>query len=169
MFDVKRLYLSGEQSFELGGRTECDDHHSLGNPSPLPLGPSAQPCYNLIYLELAACRLTDLPANFSALVPNLRVLNLNYNFLESADEVAMSLMGLRRLRKLTLVGSRMTGTKPLIRMLGAMGENLELIDFRYDFPFSFSQSGLGWCLGFLLPYRSHCCWPSRRRLICTSQ
>ncbi|KLO17318.1 L domain-like protein [Schizopora paradoxa] len=123
--DAKRLYLSG-------------------NPYPLPLGPSAQPCYNLIYLELAACRLTKLPSNFSALAPNLRVLNLNYNFLESADEVALSLSGLKRLRKLTLVGSRMTGTKPLIRMLGAMGENLELIDFRMN------PCTLGWYLPLLV-------------------
>ncbi|KAH8114676.1 hypothetical protein DFH11DRAFT_1726686 [Phellopilus nigrolimitatus] len=110
--DVKRLYLSG-------------------NPSPLPLGPTAQACYNLVYLELAACRLTSLSPNFSALVPNVRALNLNYNFLET-DEIARGLAGLTRLRKLTIVGGRMTGTKALIKMLSAMGQNIEMLDFRMN-------------------------------------
>ena len=104
----------------------------LGNPSPFPLSPTAQACYNLVYLEVAACRLTSLPFNFSSLVPNLRVLNLNYNFLES-DDVARGLVGLARLRKLSVVGGRMTGTKTLIRTLNSMGTNLELLDFRYVF------------------------------------
>ena len=38
--------------------------------------------------KLAACRLTTLPANLSTLVPNLRVLNLNYNFVEDDDSAA---------------------------------------------------------------------------------
>ena len=83
------------------------------------------------------------------------MLNLNYNFLESADDVALSLSGLKRLRKLTLVGSRMTGTKPLIRMLGAMGENLELIDLRYVPPLLFPRRRFRWRLALLLPIHSH--------------
>ena len=51
-----------------------------GNPSPLPLNSSSQACYNLVYLELAACRITELPKNFSDIMPNVRALNLNYNF-----------------------------------------------------------------------------------------
>ena len=35
-----------------------------------------------MYLELAACRLTRLPAELARLAPNLRNLNLNYNFVE---------------------------------------------------------------------------------------
>lgn len=101
----------------------------LGNPSPIPLGTDAQACYNLVYLELAACRLTSLPSNFSALMPNIRALNLNYNFLET-DEIARGLAGLSRLRKLTIVGNRMTGTKALVKMLSAMGQNIEMLDFR---------------------------------------
>lgn len=60
------------------------------------------------------------------------MLNLNYNFLET-DAVARALAGLKRLRKLTIVGSRMAGTKNLIRMLDAMGGNIEMLDFRYAF------------------------------------
>ena len=88
-----------------------------------------------MYLELDACRLTNLPANFSSLIPNVRALNLNYNFLET-EEVAQGLVGLSRLRKLTLVGNRMSGTKALVKMLSSMGKNIEMIDFRYVKTFS---------------------------------
>ena len=101
-----------------------------GNPIPFPLNPTAQACYNLVYLELAGCRLTALPTNFSAIVPNVRTLNLNYNFLETAD-VAKGLAGLTRLKKLTIVGGRMTSTGELIRLLNSIGSCIELLDFRY--------------------------------------
>jgi len=83
-------------------------------------------CYNLVYLELAACRLTELPVGLSRLMPNVRVINLNYNFLEDAS----ALEGLSRIRKLTIIGSRLKGTKGLIRMLKGMPE-VEMLDFRY--------------------------------------
>jgi len=84
-------------------------------------------CYNLVYFELAACRLTSLPTNFSSLVPNVRVLNLNYNFLEDVGP----LDGLNRMKKLSIIGSRVKGTKGLIRMVQRMGE-IEMVDFRYE-------------------------------------
>lgn len=77
-------------------------------------------------MELAACRLNALPPDLAALVPNLRVLNLNYNFIEDAK----SLEGLTRLKKLTLIGSRLRGTKPLLRVLQRMPD-VEMLDFRY--------------------------------------
>lgn len=87
----------------------------------------AEPCYNLVYLELAACRLTVLPEELSRAVPNLRVLNLNYNFLEDIGPLS----GLTRVRKLTIIGSRLKGTKALIRVLQRMVD-VEMVDFRYD-------------------------------------
>lgn len=83
-------------------------------------------CYNLVYLELAACRLTSMPESLASLIPNVRVLNLNYNFLEDAKP----LEGLTRLQKLTMIGSRLKGTKALIRLLQRMPE-VEMLDFRY--------------------------------------
>jgi len=65
-------------------------------------------------------------------VPNLRVLNLNYNFLEDARP----LEGLTRLKKLTMIGSRLKGTKPLIRILQRMPD-VEMLDFRYVGIFCF--------------------------------
>jgi protein NUD1 len=61
----------------------------------------------------------------ATLTPNLRVLNLNYNFIEDAQP----LEGLSRLQKLTLIGSRLKGTKPLIRVLQGMPD-VEMLDFR---------------------------------------
>ena len=59
------------------------------------------------------------------LVPNLRVLNLNYNFLEDVR----LLEGLTRLQKLTIIGSRLKSTKPLIRLLQRTPD-VEMLDFR---------------------------------------
>ncbi|KAF8503231.1 hypothetical protein BU17DRAFT_58536 [Hysterangium stoloniferum] len=116
--DVKRLYLSG-------------------NPLSHPF--LTEPCYNLIYLELAACRLEHLPAGLVGLIPNIRILNLNYNFLTDAS----ALDGLTRLRKLTLIGSRLKGTKSLVRVLRRMPE-IEMVDFRMN------PCTLGWYLPILV-------------------
>lgn len=131
---MKRLYLTGNSSlfWILFGAQPI-----AGNPNPLPLSKATYACYNLVYLELAACRLTSLPENFSVLFPNVRVLNLNYNFLES-DDLTKALGGLTRLRKLTVVGGRMRGTKGILRMLKGMGENVEMLDFRYDLCLDFA-------------------------------
>ncbi|KAF8967099.1 hypothetical protein BDZ97DRAFT_1805167 [Flammula alnicola] len=116
--DVKRLYLSGN-----------------------PLKPNflEEPCYNMVYLELAACRLTALPEGIARLLPNLRVLNLNYNFLEDVRP----LEGLTRLQKLTIIGSRLKNTKPLIRLLQQMPD-VEMLDFRMN------PCTLGWYLPLLV-------------------
>ncbi|KAF9220490.1 hypothetical protein BS17DRAFT_803983 [Gyrodon lividus] len=116
--DVKRLYLSGNK-----------------------LKPDfiEEPCYNLVYLEVAACRITTLPCDLARLTPNLRVLNLNYNFLEEVT----ALDGLTRLKKLTMIGSRLKGTKPLIRVLQRMPD-AEMLDFRMN------PCTLGWYLPLLV-------------------
>ncbi|KAI0351465.1 hypothetical protein OH77DRAFT_1411124 [Trametes cingulata] len=122
--DVKRLYLSG---------------------NPLKAGFLSEPCYNLVYLELAACRLITLPADFAKMVPNVRVLNLNYNFLEDPSP----LQGLSRLRKLTIIGSRIKGAKQLVRVLRGM-KDMEMIDFRQVSPLLMNPCTLGWYLPLLV-------------------
>ncbi|KIY53211.1 L domain-like protein [Fistulina hepatica ATCC 64428] len=108
-------------------------------------------CYNLVYLELAACRLTSSTATAPAatgdpstglaprdsnltvlpplfrFTPNVRVLNLNYNFLENLQ----ALHELRRVRKLTVVANRVKGSKELVRLTKEMPD-LELCDFRMN-------------------------------------
>ncbi|KAI3611006.1 sin component scaffold protein cdc11, partial [Moniliophthora roreri] len=106
--DVRRLYLSG---------------NALGQEF------LSESCYNLVYLELAACRLTKLPDGLKELIPNVRVLNLNYNFLEDVRP----LEGLARLTKLTIIGSRLKGTKAIIRLLQRMPD-IEMLDLRMN-PF----------------------------------
>jgi hypothetical protein len=54
------------------------------------------------------------------------VLNLNYNFLDDVRP----LDGLRRLKKLTIIGSRLKGTKGIITVLRACPD-VEMVDFRY--------------------------------------
>jgi protein NUD1 len=76
-------------------------------------------------MELAACRLKSLPGNLARLAPNLRTVNLNYNFLEEVK----GLEGLTRLAKLTIVGSRLSSTKAMIRVLQGLPE-LEVLDLR---------------------------------------
>ncbi|KZV76234.1 L domain-like protein [Peniophora sp. CONT] len=118
--DVKRLYLSGNA---------------------LPASFLSEPCYNLVYLELAACRLTSLPAGLPTLVPNLRALNLNYNFLD--DAALRALEGLSRLTKLTVIGSRLKGTKALVRVLRGCPD-AEVVDLRMN------PATLGWYLPLLV-------------------
>ncbi|KAJ7695714.1 hypothetical protein B0H17DRAFT_1055320 [Mycena rosella] len=116
--DAKRLYLSGNA---------------------LPANFLSSACYNLVYLELANCRLTTLPPSLSTLAPNLRALNLNYNFLEDVR----GLEGLTRLRKLSVVGARLKGTKEIIRVVRGLAE-VEVLDFRMN------PCTLGWYLPLLV-------------------
>lgn len=104
--DVKRLYLSGNPFDGLPFLSEA--------------------CYNLVYLEVAACRISTLPASLAEMVPNVRVLNLNYNFLSDAAP----LDGFKRLRKLSLVGSRLRGTRTIVKALRKM-RDVEMLDLRY--------------------------------------
>ena len=142
---MKRLYLSGEHAHFIDFTHETPGHASsllnrvaeaplsrsdafcdLNVGNPMQAGFISESCYNLLYLELAACRLTSLPTELARLVPNLRVLNLNYNFLEDLR----GLEGLTRLRKLTIIGSRIKATKQFVRMLKGM-RDVEILDFRY--------------------------------------
>lgn len=147
--DVKRLYLSGELGSlpplpSIRGLDSLVPEHLVTLIAlffffpPLPTGNPlestfiSEACYNMIYLEVAACRLTALPEDMGKLTPNLRVLNLNYNFLEDARP----LEGLTRLEKLTIIGSRLRKTKPLIRLVQRMPD-IEMLDFRYVVVFLF--------------------------------
>ncbi|KAJ6620748.1 hypothetical protein B0H10DRAFT_2215737 [Mycena sp. CBHHK59/15] len=112
--DVKRLYVSG---------------------NPLPPSFLAPACYHLVYLELAGCALTALPSDLASLVPNLRALNLNYNFVEDLRPLA----GLGRLRKLSVVGGRVRRVREIIRVVRGLGE-VEVLDFRMN------PCTLGWYL-----------------------
>ncbi|KAJ7163243.1 hypothetical protein C8R46DRAFT_1352952 [Mycena filopes] len=124
--DAKRLYLSGNA---------------------LPASFLTAACYNLVYLELANCRLATLPPGLAKLTPNLRALNLNYNFLEDVR----GLEGLSRLRKLSVVGARLKGTKDIIRVVRGLPE-VEVLDFRMN------PCTLGWYLPLLVKGAEGAAW-----------
>ncbi|GAA5960591.1 hypothetical protein JCM3765_005867 [Sporobolomyces pararoseus] len=104
--DVKRLYLSG---------------------NPLPSSFPSEKFFNLTYLELAMCQVTSLPADIASLVPNVRTLNLDFNFLESLEP----LTGLTRLSKLSVVGARLMKVRPVVHVLDTLVE-LESLDMRMN-------------------------------------
>ncbi|GAA5825295.1 hypothetical protein JCM11251_006925 [Rhodosporidiobolus azoricus] len=107
--DVKRLYLSG---------------------NPLPRSFPSEKFFNLVYLELAMCQLTSLPDNLASVIPNVRVLTLDYNFI---DDLA-PLEGLSRMTKLSAVGARLSKARPVAKVLSSLVE-LETVDLRMN-PFT---------------------------------
>lgn len=52
---------------------------------------------------MAACRLPAWPKNMAVQMPSLEVLNVNYNFMEDLT----GLKGMRKLRKISVVGNRL--------------------------------------------------------------
>lgn len=71
---------------------------------------------NLQLLDLANCALQYLPDSLSDTMPNLRVLNLNFNGLSDIS----GLQSVSRLKRLHLVGNRFTDFKPLIRIFAGL-------------------------------------------------
>ncbi|SCZ88626.1 BZ3500_MvSof-1268-A1-R1_Chr10-2g03024 [Microbotryum saponariae] len=115
--DIKRLYLSSNpSSLPL---SLLSPSSQLGAPSPT--------FFNLIYLELSYCQLTQLPPTLSSTIPNIRALDLSHNPLTSLD----GLHGLARLTKLTAVGARLERVKELAEVLRTLPE-LQSLDLRMN-------------------------------------
>ncbi|CAD6582713.1 MAG: hypothetical protein CYPHOPRED_002105 [Cyphobasidiales sp. Tagirdzhanova-0007] len=104
--DIRRLYLSH-------------------NPIPSTFPTSA--FLNLVLLELTSSGLTALPTDFSALVPNCRVLVLAYNFLADLGPLG----GMRRLKQLSVLGNRLEKVKSVLGTLRSLPE-LALVDLRLN-------------------------------------
>lgn len=83
------------------------------------------PVYSLVYLEAVSCNLASWPANLALNAPNLRVLNVNFNFITSLD----GLRGLTRLRKLSAIGNRLGEEGNAARGLQGLS-SLEEVDLR---------------------------------------
>lgn len=69
---------------------------------------------NLQLLDLANCGIRHLPDDLGEMMPNLRVLNLNFNGLSDISGI----VGIPRLKRLLLAGNRLADTKPLLDFLG---------------------------------------------------
>jgi Leucine-rich repeat (LRR) protein len=98
------------------------------------------PVYSLVYLEAIACQLSSWPTNLATHAPNLRVINVNYNFIETLDDLA----GLTRLRKLMAVGCRLGARGNAVRGLQGL-DGLEELDLRMN------PATLSFYLPILLP------------------
>ncbi|AFR93968.2 leucine repeat containing protein [Cryptococcus neoformans C23] len=98
-----------------------------------------RPLYSLVYLEAAACKMSQWPQDFAINAPHLKMLNLNYNYFTDLNGVK----GLNNMRKLTLVGGRLGGEEARKGdgrdvMAGLRGlQNLEELDLRMN-PFTLS-------------------------------
>ena len=80
---------------------------------------------NVQYLELANCGLERLPPNFGEIASNTRVLNLNFNALRDIRP----LLGIVRLKKLYLVGNRLSRLRRTSDVL-AQFSTLSTVDLR---------------------------------------
>lgn len=91
-YEVRKLFLSGNR---------------LGTFAPL------RDFLNLQHLDLANSGLQHLPDNLGDMLPNLRILNLNFNGLSDIS----SLVGIPRLKRLHIAGNRFTDVKRLLHVL----------------------------------------------------
>lgn len=94
-YEVRKLFLSGNR---------------LGDFMP------PRSFLNLQLLDLANCALQRLPDSLGDTIPNLRVLNLNFNGLSDVS----GLQSVSRLKRLHLVGNRFTDFKPLVKILSGL-------------------------------------------------
>jgi hypothetical protein len=103
-FEVRKLFLSGNLL-----HTFTPHVHFL----------------NLQYLELANCGIESLPIDFGQMLSNVRVLNLNFNALRDIRP----LFGIVRLKKLHLVGNRLSRLRKTTNVL-VQFPTLTLVDLR---------------------------------------
>lgn len=85
----------------------------------------ALPQLNVQYLELASCGLSSIPEGFGTMLPNCRVLNLNFNAIKSISP----LHGILRLNKLLLAGNRIARMRSTCLLLASFTA-LTKIDLR---------------------------------------
>ncbi|CBQ71918.1 conserved hypothetical protein [Sporisorium reilianum SRZ2] len=127
--DVRRLFLSGN-AFPQGISTTSKTAEAARKPIAAALGaqpPLVQPLrfLNLVYLELSACQLMQLPEDLAQVAPNLRSLNLDHNLISTLP----SLAGMQRLKRLSLVGCRVKKSKSIITAVRGLAE-LQVLDSR---------------------------------------
>ncbi|KAI1634197.1 hypothetical protein F4809DRAFT_540586 [Biscogniauxia mediterranea] len=103
-YEVRKLFLSGNLLSSFNPRMDF---------------------LNLQYLELANCGLQTLAPELGQLMPNLRVLNLNYNALGDIS----ALQYIPRLKKLLVAGNRLLSAGPVMDVLAGF-PHLARLDFR---------------------------------------
>lgn len=84
------------------------------------------PFLNLRNLELASTGLKGLSPDFGRKLPNLQILNLNYN----AVRDLRPLLGIARLEKLFVAGNRISRLRQTATVLERLGKHLTEVDLR---------------------------------------
>lgn len=84
------------------------------------------PFLNLQHLELASTGLQTLSTDLGLKCPNLRTLNLNYNALRDLRP----LLGIMKLRSLSVVGNRVARLRRTAAVIDRLGKDLSNIDLR---------------------------------------
>ncbi|KAK6539790.1 hypothetical protein TWF694_009982 [Orbilia ellipsospora] len=110
-FSIRSQSQSTVLNLPFGMLLESRKVYASGNPiSSLPID-----CHfiNLQYLELASCNIRTLTPNFGRLMSNIRILNLNNNAISDIRP----LHGIVRLKKLYLVGNRLSNLQKISRVL----------------------------------------------------
>jgi protein NUD1 len=103
-YEVRKLFLSGNKIQELDLKRVF---------------------LNLQYLEIASAGLQKVPHDMGIMMPNLRTLNLNYNAISDITP----LVGMIRLRKLLVVGNRLSRLRKSANVLSSFG-HLGTVDMR---------------------------------------
>ncbi|KAJ5371349.1 uncharacterized protein N7496_007441 [Penicillium cataractarum] len=75
------------------------------------------PLLRLQLLDIAACALNALPAEFSSRFPNLKVLNMNFNSVTELEP----LVGMNCLSRLTVAGNRLARMRRVCQILSRLG------------------------------------------------
>ncbi|OIW28000.1 hypothetical protein CONLIGDRAFT_634330 [Coniochaeta ligniaria NRRL 30616] len=103
-YEVRKLYLSGNLLSSFDPQVDF---------------------LNLQLLELANCGLAELPPNLGQLMPNLRVLNVNFNALSDLSP----LQYIPRLKRLLAAGNRLVSALETVQVLSGF-PHLQTVDLR---------------------------------------
>lgn len=96
--DIRKVFLSSNTL-------------SLGSITP------STPLLRLQLLDIAACALNALPAEFASHFPNLKVLNMNFNSVAELEP----LVGMNCLSRLTVAGNRLARMRRVCQILSRLG------------------------------------------------
>lgn len=103
-YEVRKLYLSGNLLSSFDPQVDF---------------------LNLQLLELANCGLAELPPNLGQLMPNLRVVNLNFNALSDLSP----LQYIPRLKRVLAAGNRLASASDTVQVLSGF-PHLQTVDLR---------------------------------------
>ncbi|CAO1613153.1 unnamed protein product [Sympodiomycopsis kandeliae] len=110
--DIRRLFLSGNALSQSFGSLSASAPYSI-----------------LVYLELSACQIDNIPSDFADIFPNIHHLNLDHNLFSKLPRGCFS--GLSKLTRVSMVGCRIKRTRNLVEAFEGC-EELSVLDTRMN-------------------------------------